>query len=176
MKNILIVLLALIVLLGGGYLVKEKNSESGSDTPVLDNTIDNVDETTISGLSGETLDLSGKNLTKAPEYIFNMTNLVGLDLSGNQLTGALQSQIGQLKKLRVLDLSDNEFTGVPAEVGQLANLETLDLSNNLLTGLPYELGNLSKLKLLDLSGNNYSEADLTKIKESLPSTTVIKTN
>ena len=72
-------------------------------------------------------------------------------------------------------MSNNNFTGVPAEVGQLKNLEILNLSNNQLTGLPNELGNLSKLKLLDLSGNNYSETDLQKIKETLPSSVVIKT-
>jgi len=75
-----------------------------------------------------------------------------------------------------LDLSNNNFTGVPAEVGRLEYLEILNLSNNLLTGLPYEIGNLSRLKLLDISGNSYAEADLAKIKEGLPETTVIKTN
>jgi len=49
----------------------------------------------------------------------------------------------------------------------------LDLSNNQLTGLPYELGNLSQLKVLNLTGNNYSQADLARIKEKLPGTTVI---
>ncbi len=122
------------------------------------------------------LDLSEQGLTKVPEYVFGRTDLQSLDLSNNNLTGALQAEVRHLQKLKALDLSGNKFTGVPAEVGQLKNLETLDLSNNLLTGLPYELGNLSNLKILDLSGNHYSEADLTVIKKTLPASVTIKTD
>jgi len=49
----------------------------------------------------------------------------------------------------------------------LSNLEILDLSNNQLTGLPYELGNLKNLKTLNLSGNNYAKQDLEIIKKGL---------
>ena len=125
--------------------------------------------------SGEKLDLSGQGLVKVPDYVFNQTELVELNLSNNNLGNALQSQIGNLQNLKVLNLSNNKFTGVPAEVGHLKNLEILDLSNNLLTGLPNELGNLSKLKILNLSGNNYSEMDLAGIRKNLPSSTVIVT-
>ena len=52
--------------------------------------------------------------------------------------------------------------------GKLKNLEILDLSNNQITGLPYELGNLQNLKTLNLSGNDYSEQDLNRIKQDLP--------
>ncbi len=122
------------------------------------------------------LDLSEKGLKKVPDYVFARTDLEFLDLSNNELTGALQAEVRHLQSLKKLDLSGNKFTGVPAEVGQLKNLEILDLSNNVLTGLPYELGNLSNLKILDLSGNHYSEADLTIIQKSLPVSVEIKTN
>ena len=75
--------------------------------------------------------------------------------------------------LEYIDLSNNNFTGLPAEVGQLSNLETLNLSNNNFTGLPHELGNLHKLKYLNLSGNDISEFDLQIIREQLPDTTII---
>jgi Leucine-rich repeat (LRR) protein len=124
-------------------------------------------------VSGQTLDLSGRGLTKVPENVFGMTGLVTLDLSDNALTGALPGEIRHLKSLKVLDVSGNAMTGVPAEVGQLEDLETLDLSDNKLTGLPLELGNLKRLKTLDLSGNPYSAYDLDLIRKMLPDTRFI---
>lgn len=119
------------------------------------------------------LDLHGQGLIKVPEYIFSRIGIEELNLSDNQLEGSLQAEVRHLKNLRVLNLSNNRFTGIPAEVGQLSNLEILDLSNNTLTGLPYELGNLSHLKILNLKGNKYAEVDLLIIKEKLPSTVTI---
>ena len=123
---------------------------------------------TVPSSSGKTLDLSGQQLTKVPEYVFNQKNLEELNLSNNKLNGAIQSQIGQLQNLKVLNANNNLMTGLPAEIGQLQNLQTLDLSNNQLTGLPNELGNLKNLKTLNISGNNYSTLDLGIITEKLP--------
>lgn len=176
MKNILIILVAIVGISTGAYFL---GRNSVSNNTLLDSSkkISDVVDNTVSPVinSGNVLNLSAQGLTKAPEYIFNQTNLEELNLSNNKIGGALQSQVQNLKNLKILNLSNNNFTGVPAEVGQLKNLEILNLSNNSLTGLPNELGNLSKLKLLDLSGNNYSETDLQKIKQTLPISTVIKT-
>ena len=81
----------------------------------------------------------------------------------------MQGEVRFLKNLHTLDLSDNNFTGVPAEVGQLSRLEILDLSNNPLTGLPNEIGNLKNLKVLDLRGTSYSTQDLEVIRQGLSS-------
>lgn len=123
--------------------------------------------------SSSVLNLSSKGLTRVPATVFSQTGLTVLDLSDNELSGALQAEIRFLQNLKTLDLSDNKFTNVPAEIGQLKSLEVLDLSNNQLTGLPHELGNLSNLKRLNLSGNEYSKADLSIIKEKLPDSTVV---
>lgn len=114
------------------------------------------------------LDLSGEGLTKIPGSVFDRTGLEKLDVSDNQLTGAIQAEIRHLQNLKVLNASNNQMTGLPAEIGQLSKLEVLDLSNNQLTGLPYELGNLKNLKVLNISGNNYSAQDLAIIEQGLP--------
>ncbi len=121
------------------------------------------------------LDMTNDALTKVPNSVFEQTKVESLNLSHNVLSGSLQGEIRLLQNLKTLDLSYNNFTGVPAEVGQLKKLETLNLSYNKLTGLPHELGNLPSLKVLNVSGNNYSEADLAIIKEMLPKTTTIIT-
>lgn len=163
MKNTIIIILVCLVL-AGIYGFKDQILKTISTNTNTGNSL----------VLGNTINLSGQGLTKAPAYIFDKTSTTELNLSNNSIDGALQSQIGQLKNLKVLDLSNNKFTGVPAEIGQLADLEILNLSNNLLTGLPNELGNLSKLKLLDLTGNNYTKIDLDNIRKNLPATTVIK--
>jgi len=122
---------------------------------------------------GTNLNLSGKNLSVFPKEILKNSKIEKLDLSNNQLNGAIPAEIKDLSRLKVLDLSNNLMTGVPAEIGQLANLEELDLSNNQLTGLPYELGNLKNLKVLNISGNDYANADLQIIIEKLPKNTKI---
>ncbi len=171
MKTILTIIFVIFAVATAGYVAREKGI--GSDAQQT--TSNGPGSTTNTGIPRLTLDLSGQGLTKAPAYIFTRIDIEELNLSNNSLDGALQADVRQLQNLKVLNLSNNKFTGVPAEIGQLKNLEVLDLSNNQLTGLPYELGNLSKLKLLDVSGNAYSEADLSKIRGSLPSSTVIKT-
>ncbi len=162
MKKLLL-LPIILVLISGCSLANNTNTKpvlnNNSPTPVLQ--------------PDKILNLSHKNLTKVDMSVFDKTNLTELDVSYNQLTGALPSQIGKLKNLKVLNASNNLMTGVPAEVGQLNNLEILDLSNNQLTGLPNELANLKKLKTLNLSGNQYSEQDLNIIRNSLPNVNYI---
>lgn len=143
----------------------------GCTIPEID-TDDN--ESATSSLRGSTtLNLSGQGLTRIPEYVFSDTHLKELDVSDNNLEGAIQGEIRFLEKLEVLDASDNNMTGLPAEVGQLKNLRILNLSNNELTGLPNELKNLSSLEVLNLSGNDYSTQDLEVIVDGLPKDTEI---
>ena len=120
------------------------------------------------------LDLSRQNLSKLQGDVFSQTQLERLDISSNNLTGALPAEIRHLANLKVLNASNNRMTGVPAEIGQLSKLEVLDLSNNQLTGLPQEIANLKNLKVLDLSGNNPSKQDLDVIQKALPDLQVIE--
>ena len=83
---------------------------------------------------------------------------VELLLPGNNLTGMIPPELGQVEGLRNLWLPANQLSGsIPHELGQLMELETLILSFNLLTGsIPPELGQLSKLTALLLELNKLS--------------------
>ena len=50
-------------------------------------------------------------------------------------------------------LSNNDLTTLPPEIGNLTKLKYLDLRNNRLTTLPPQIGNLTNLKRLYLRGN-----------------------
>jgi len=78
-----------------------------------------------------------------------------LDLSNNNFTGEIPKVIGKLIALQQLNLSHNSLTGhIQSSLGILANLESLDLSSNLLTGrIPTQLGGLTFLAILNLSHN-----------------------
>lgn len=162
---ILLGLMLILVVFGGGYLFTKSGGETGEYRNAIHEAV-NFGSSTV-------LDLSNKNLTDVPNDVFNRRTLVELNLSHNLLDGALQAEVRHLQNLKVLNLSNNRFTGIPAEIGQLGQLEVLDVSHNNITGLPLELGNLKNLKVLNLSGNDFSEYDLEKIQAQLPATTEI---
>lgn len=184
-----IVIIVILIAVLSGVIVIEVNKPDSSELGAVtkdQNNSESIDlglstensaakDARVSGIDAKSiLDLSGQSLSKVPGYVFDRTDLQELNLANNNLEGALPAEIRHLQNLRVLNLSNNAFTGVPAEIGQLGKLEILNLSNNQLTGLPHELGNLSSLKILDLRGNNYSLQDLNTIKENLPVSVVIE--
>ncbi|GKV30348.1 hypothetical protein SLEP1_g39165 [Rubroshorea leprosula] len=88
----------------------------------------------------------------------NLKNLRIVDLSGNKLTGEIPVQISVLLELVQLNLSRNQLTGrIPSDIGQMRQLESLDLSQNQLSGhLPGSMSQLNFLSTLNLSYNNFS--------------------
>jgi uncharacterized repeat protein (TIGR01451 family) len=102
------------------------------------------------------IDLSANQLTGTiPTELGNQVTLTELDLSNNQLTGSIPTELGNLVNLTDLNLSANQLTGtIPTEFGNLVTLTQLDLSDNQLTGsIPSVLGNLVNLIGLNLSIN-----------------------
>ena len=63
-----------------------------------------------------------------PPEIGNLTNLTGLHLHSNQLTGEIPPEIGNLTDLTFLSLSTNELTGeIPPEVCDLIESNNLNM-------------------------------------------------
>ena len=102
------------------------------------------------------LDLSENELSGTiPSELGNLINLEALSLFGNRLSGGIPSELGNLINLEALSLSGNRLSGgIPSELGNLINLEALGLFENNLRGtIPLELSELDNLRLLILFGN-----------------------
>ncbi|ONK79934.1 uncharacterized protein A4U43_C01F11990 [Asparagus officinalis] len=87
-----------------------------------------------------------------------MKQLAKLNLSGNNLTGEILSELVQCSSLESVDLSCNQLSGeIPADITHLHILGTLNLSRNQFTGeIPSEMQRMQSLTTIDLSYNNLS--------------------
>ncbi|XP_054795129.1 probable LRR receptor-like serine/threonine-protein kinase At3g47570 [Prosopis cineraria] len=127
-----------------------------------------------------------------PKWIFQLKNLVHLQLYDNGFPGSIPNGIQNLTLLQHLDLSQNRFnTSIPdwlysfshlkslilfynylvstisSNIGNLTSLVTLDLSDNLLEELiPILMGNLCNLKTLSFSSNKLNQ-QISKILKIL---------
>ncbi|MFC1661301.1 putative Ig domain-containing protein, partial [Gemmatimonadota bacterium] len=114
-----------------------------------------------SGGSVSAIALSGNNLTGGmPSQLGNLTGLVSLDLSMNGLTGAVPSTLGGLSNLQDLRLYNNQLSGaLPSQLGSLSSLVSLLAANNQFSGsIPSALGSLSNLVQLNLANSNFTGA------------------
>ncbi|KAJ1700917.1 hypothetical protein LUZ63_000696 [Rhynchospora breviuscula] len=153
----------------------------------INNLTDDIQNTFSANLTNfpDFLDLSNNNfygslnnptnlLTKATTLLLNDNNLSGelplsicntsmystdiLDISNNELSGILPDCIVKVD-FWVLKLSGNHLEGpLPSEIGSMKTLWLLDLSNNKLSGSipPCTNSSDSAFELVDLSRNNLS--------------------
>ncbi|GLT31282.1 hypothetical protein SLA2020_060290 [Shorea laevis] len=131
--------------------------------------IDNVEEV-VSGLLKlrylEHLDLSENNVSSSliPPSFGLMKQLRYLNLSSMNFKGRIPGELGNLTRLRVLDLSD-EYYGRLKVLGMLSSLSWLSFP------MPVFLQNMTSLTFLDVSGANLSLAssNLFRVLSMLPS-------
>lgn len=104
--------------------------------------------------------LSGYGLVgEFPLGIKNCSDLTGLELSRNNFSGPLPTNIASLiPSATTLDLSENSFSGeIPVGIANITFLNELMINGNQFTGtLPPQLGQLGRLKKLSVANNRLS--------------------
>ncbi|KAM7481586.1 hypothetical protein LguiB_006169 [Lonicera macranthoides] len=95
-----------------------------------------------------------------PSTLCDLTLLEFLDLSHNNLSGAILPCLGRFSgSLSVLNLEDNNFHGtIPITFAKRNIFEYLNFNSNLLEGkLPHTLANCKQLEVLDLGNNHLND-------------------
>ncbi|KAL4322046.1 hypothetical protein AHAS_Ahas14G0171300 [Arachis hypogaea] len=111
---------------------------------------------------------------KVPAELGNLVNLIGLGIENNHLTEFIPTSFGNFQKLQRLYMNNNKFSGeVPAIIANLSQLSDLHLSHNMLNGsIPSAIGNCKRLEYLDFSYNNLSGIIPSQVFE-IPSLSIL---
>jgi Leucine-rich repeat (LRR) protein len=133
-----------------------------SELEILDISNNNISDDGIPNSLNQLINLkelsfSENHIQKFPKTIGSLICLEKLQLRGKydfQTFDSVIDDIGNLVKLEVLDLSDNNITTLPKSIGRLSKLKNLDLSGNNLESLPESIAGLKSLDKLNLYMNN----------------------
>ncbi len=95
----------------------------------------------------------------------------------NTKLGSVPEELGYLKHLEYLDLSDLGISQLPVSLVNLSNLKTLNMSFNriAISGDIEKILSLSSLKTLKIYGCDFNEDDLLRIKTNRPDIRVLYT-
>ncbi|KAI1295976.1 K(+)/H(+) antiporter [Mortierella claussenii] len=106
------------------------------------------------------LELKNNYLTGVlPAGLTKLKQLTELSIANNEFEGMLPTGLfGSLNKLRVIDISQNGFTGeIDPEIGALTGLLKFSARANDLKGkIPKELGNCKQIQVINLGDNHIS--------------------
>ncbi|XP_047261636.1 LRR receptor-like serine/threonine-protein kinase EFR [Capsicum annuum] len=95
---------------------------------------------------------------RIPDEVGNVSSLLDLRLSGNNLVGSIPATIGNLTKLQLFHLTNNKLTGfIGDHICKLQHLGNIYFGQNQLSGsLPNCLGNITSLREIHLGSNKLS--------------------
>ena len=97
------------------------------------------------------LDLSNNNFSRVIHDLISLPRLKKLILQNNKISE--HDELGELKTLNYLDLSNNKIEKISFRIAELLNLNFLILSGNEIIKIPYELSKLKSLESLYISNN-----------------------
>lgn len=103
-------------------------------------------------------------LTEFPEEITTMDWVIDIEAKSLHDLKSLPADIGNMKGLVRLDLSNSGITELPDSICDLVNLESINLSGCPIERLPDNIGDLKSLKRLDIS-----DTKITELPESIRS-------
>ncbi|KAJ0017244.1 hypothetical protein Pint_09550 [Pistacia integerrima] len=134
----------------------------------LDGTIDGKALSKLQYL--EYLDLSGNQIHGAiPPALNNLTRLQYILLFSNRISGTIPSNLSNLSQLQVLDLSKNRIHGIiPPTVNDLSSLTHIYLGSNQLNGSLPDMQNMKNLVAISFT-SNFLEGIIPKSLGQLPS-------
>ncbi|XP_026072852.1 LOW QUALITY PROTEIN: leucine-rich repeat-containing protein 2-like [Carassius auratus] len=101
-----------------------------------------------------------KLLTIPPE-LGGCENLERLEMTANGNLAELPFELSNLKKLKHLDIAENQFASIPVCVLRMESLKCLDISNNRLKDLPEDIDRLEALETLFLHKNKVRHVPMT---------------
>ncbi|KAJ4729565.1 LRR receptor-like kinase family protein [Melia azedarach] len=118
-------------------------------------------------LGSLSVNLSANQLSGYEASLLDCIQLEEFEAANNQIGGPIDSGIGKLMKLQLLDLRKNRVSGcLPDELGKLKFLKWILLGGNNITGeISSQFGQLNSFTVLDLSHNALTgsiPASLTK--------------
>lgn len=164
-----LIAVAVLLVFGVSYLIAQSSDNNSTPTqsnPPSDNAGQSTKET-----SGDSLDLSGKQLTTLSDSVLQSSSLKNLNVSNNQLT-SLPADISKLTNLEILNIENNRLESFPTEISQLKNLREIRANNNRMTSVPDELGTMTWLRTLDISGNKIPAEQIEQLKSKLTDTDI----
>lgn len=87
----------------------------------------------------------------------NLSNITHLNIFKSNLNGSFPEEIPLLKKLKHLDIRENNITDIPDNIIELKQLNYLDIRFNSLSSLPDRFSQLDCLEKLYLGHNNFTD-------------------